>query len=47
MGKVEYVRADVLLARREGLVKCPCGATYSIRIEKCPKCGRPNPDYLK
>lgn len=47
MSRGDFIRADVKESRNRGLEKCPCGATYSLKMKSCPNCGRPNPYHLR
>jgi len=42
-----FIRPDVLEARKKGLIMCPCKATYSRFLKRCPNCGRPNPTKFR
>jgi len=43
MSRKEFIKEEVLEARKKGLIKCPCGAVYSRFLKRCPGCGLPNP----
>ena len=47
MSRDPFIRADVLDARRKGLIMCPCEATYSKFLKRCPRCGLPNPTKFR
>lgn len=47
MSPDSFIRDDVRQAKKKGLIMCPCTATYSIFLKRCPKCGRPNPEKFR